>query len=42
MVLAGVVAITMEAGRIFSRVLAKTDQPAWEKDESWKDEFELD
>lgn len=23
-------------------LLAKTDQPAWEKDESWKDEFELD
>ena len=23
-------------------LLDKTDQPAWEKDESWKDEFELD
>jgi len=23
-------------------LLAKTDQPAWEKDESWKTEFELD
>ncbi len=23
-------------------LLAKTDQPKWEKDESWKDEFELD
>jgi len=23
-------------------LLAKTDQPAWEKDESWKQEFELD
>ena len=23
-------------------ILAKTDQPAWEKDDSWKDEFELD
>jgi carbamoyltransferase len=23
-------------------LLAKPDQPAWEKDESWKDEFELD
>ena len=23
-------------------VLAKTDQPQWEKDDSWKDEFELD
>ncbi|MGB0721993.1 MAG: carbamoyltransferase [Gammaproteobacteria bacterium] len=23
-------------------LLAKTDQPEWEKDESWKDEFELD
>jgi carbamoyltransferase len=23
-------------------LLAKTDQPAWEKDDSWKNEFELD
>jgi len=23
-------------------LLAKTDQPAWEQDDSWKDEFELD
>ncbi len=23
-------------------ILAKPDQPAWEKDDSWKDEFELD
>jgi carbamoyltransferase len=23
-------------------LLAKPDQPAWEKDDSWKDEFELD
>ena len=23
-------------------LLAKGDQPAWEKDDSWKDEFELD
>ena len=23
-------------------VLAKSDQPAWEGDESWKDEFQLD
>ena len=23
-------------------LLAKTDQPAWADDESWKDEFELD
>ena len=23
-------------------LLAKTDQPPWEKDESWKNEFELD
>ena len=23
-------------------ILAKTDQPEWEKDESWQDEFELD
>jgi carbamoyltransferase len=23
-------------------LLAKTDQPVWEKDESWRDEFELD
>ncbi len=23
-------------------LLAKTDQPAWEKDDSWKEEFELD
>lgn len=23
-------------------LLAKTDQPAWERDDSWKDEFELD
>ena len=22
--------------------LVKSDQPAWEKDNSWKDEFELD
>jgi hypothetical protein len=23
-------------------ILAKSDQPAYERDESWKDEFELD
>ena len=23
-------------------ILAKTDQPEWEKDESWQEEFELD
>ena len=23
-------------------LLAKTEQPEWEKDDSWKDEFELD
>jgi carbamoyltransferase len=23
-------------------LLAKSDQPAWERDDSWKDEFELD
>ena len=23
-------------------LLAKRDQPAWDKDDSWKDEFELD
>jgi len=23
-------------------LLAKADQPKWEKDESWKNEFELD
>ncbi len=23
-------------------LLAKGDQPTWEKDDSWKDEFELD
>ncbi len=23
-------------------LLAKTEQPQWQKDESWKDEFELD
>jgi carbamoyltransferase len=23
-------------------LLAKPDQPAWEKDEAWQDEFELD
>ena len=23
-------------------VLAKTEQPAWDEDDSWKDEFELD
>jgi carbamoyltransferase len=25
-----------------NHLLAKTDQPAWEKDDSWQDEFELD
>ena len=23
-------------------IMATADQPAWEKDDSWKDEFELD